>query len=132
MLVGREAELAHLHRWLDKAVNGQRQVVFVTGEPGIGKTALVEAFLRSLESRVRKREEDQKAKGKNQKAKREDQIPPLWIGRGQCIEHYGAGEAYMPVLEALGTAVPGTGGVSDWLRYSVNMRRPGWSRCRHC
>ena len=26
----------------------------------------------------------------------------LWIGRGQCIEQYGAGEAYMPVLEALG------------------------------
>ena len=25
----------------------------------------------------------------------------MWIGRGQCIEHYGAGEPYMPVLEAL-------------------------------
>jgi hypothetical protein len=24
------------------------------------------------------------------------------IGRGQCIEHYGTGEAYLPVLEALG------------------------------
>src|SRR5919106_451393 len=28
--------------------------------------------------------------------------PGVWIGRGQCIEHYGAGEAYLPVLEALG------------------------------
>jgi predicted ATPase len=26
----------------------------------------------------------------------------LWIGHGQCLEHYGAGEAYLPVLEALG------------------------------
>ena len=26
----------------------------------------------------------------------------LWVGRGQCIDHYGAGEAYLPVLEALG------------------------------
>ena len=26
----------------------------------------------------------------------------LWIGRGQCIEQYGAGEAYLPLLEALG------------------------------
>ena len=26
----------------------------------------------------------------------------LWIGRGQCVDHYGAGEAYLPVLEALG------------------------------
>ena len=28
--------------------NGQRQLVFVTGEPGIGKTALVEAFLAEI------------------------------------------------------------------------------------
>src|SRR5262249_34594035 len=26
----------------------------------------------------------------------------LWSARGQCIDHYGAGEAYLPVLEALG------------------------------
>ena len=26
----------------------------------------------------------------------------VWLARGQCIEHYGAGEAYLPVLEALG------------------------------
>jgi putative protein kinase ArgK-like GTPase of G3E family len=26
-------------------LNGERQIVFVTGEPGIGKTTLVEAFL---------------------------------------------------------------------------------------
>jgi len=26
----------------------------------------------------------------------------VWIGRGQCIEHYGSGEAYLPVLAALG------------------------------
>ncbi|MEW6298098.1 MAG: winged helix-turn-helix domain-containing protein, partial [Thermodesulfobacteriota bacterium] len=51
-LVGRDAELAALHRWLDKARRGERQVVFVTGEPGIGKTTLIEAFLQSLESRV--------------------------------------------------------------------------------
>jgi MoxR-like ATPase len=29
-------------------LNGERQVVFVTGEPGIGKTALVEAFVAQL------------------------------------------------------------------------------------
>src|SRR5262249_31012222 len=51
-LVGREAELAQLHYWLDKALRGERQVVFVTGELGIGKTTLVDAFLQGLESRV--------------------------------------------------------------------------------
>jgi predicted ATPase/DNA-binding winged helix-turn-helix (wHTH) protein len=77
-LVGREAELARLHKWLEKALAGERQIVFVTGEPGIGKTTLVEVFLASLSS------------GSS-----------LWIARGQCVEHYGAGEPYMPVLEAV-------------------------------
>src|SRR5215210_771076 len=45
LLVGREAELRRLHDWLGRARAGQRQVVFVTGGPGSGKTALVEAFL---------------------------------------------------------------------------------------
>jgi predicted ATPase len=27
---------------------------------------------------------------------------PLWIARGQCIAHYGSGEAYLPILDALG------------------------------
>src|SRR5262249_21367942 len=26
----------------------------------------------------------------------------LWLGHGQCIEQYGTGEAYLPLLEALG------------------------------
>jgi hypothetical protein len=44
-LVGRSGELTQLHHWLDKALQGERQIVFVTGEPGIGKTTVVEAFL---------------------------------------------------------------------------------------
>jgi hypothetical protein len=50
-LVGRETELAKLHHWLDKALHGERQIVFVTGEPGIGKTTIVEVFLQRLESK---------------------------------------------------------------------------------
>src|SRR2546426_3395944 len=79
VLVGREPELAQLHEWLAKALSGEHQVVFVTGEPGIGKTTLVDAFLHHVA-----------ASG------------GLWLGRGQCIEHYGAGEAYLPLLKALG------------------------------
>src|SRR5206468_2494555 len=44
-LVGRDAELARLHTFFETAVDGRRRLVFVTGEPGIGKTALVETFL---------------------------------------------------------------------------------------
>ena len=86
-LVGREAELAHLHARLAAALNGQRQLVFVTGEAGIGKTALVEMFLAEV-----------------------GEANALRIGWGQCVEQYGAGEAYLPVLEALGRLGRAAGG----------------------
>jgi len=86
-IVGREAAFAQLHGWLEKALSGERQFVFVDGEAGIGKTTVVEAFLERA-------------------ATKQD----LWIGRGQCVEHYGAGEAYLPVLEALGRLCHAPGG----------------------
>ena len=49
VLVGREAEFSQLHRWLETALESERQIVFVTGEPGIGKTTVVEAFLQQLQ-----------------------------------------------------------------------------------
>jgi DNA-binding winged helix-turn-helix (wHTH) protein len=58
VFVGREAELAQLHKLLDKSLQGEPLLVFVTGEPGIGKTTLVEAFLQSLESRVQSLESE--------------------------------------------------------------------------
>jgi DNA-binding winged helix-turn-helix (wHTH) protein/predicted ATPase len=76
-IVGRAQEVAQLQQWFLHAERGERQVVFITGEPGIGKTAVVDLFL----DRVR-------ATG-------------LRIGHGQCLEHYGKGEAYLPILEAL-------------------------------
>ena len=87
LIVGREAELAQLHQWWARALQGERQVVVVTGEAGIGKTAIVETFVAQVVGRE-----------------------PLWIGRGQCIEHYGAGEAYLPLLEALGRLCRGPDG----------------------
>ena len=78
-VVGREQALARMQRWLRRMQNGERQIAFITGEAGIGKTALVDAFART--------------------------IPPggrIRVGRGQCLEQYGTGEAYLPVLEAIG------------------------------
>ena len=42
--IGREAELERLGELYELAGQGRRQVVLVTGEPGIGKSTLVEAF----------------------------------------------------------------------------------------
>jgi hypothetical protein len=45
-LIGRSAILARMHAIWDRAAAGQRQTVFVTGEPGIGKSSLIGHFLR--------------------------------------------------------------------------------------
>ena len=76
--VERERALGQLDTWMKKAFDGERQVVFVTGETGIGKTTLVEAFL-----------------------ERASTDAAVWIATGQCMEHFAEGEAYFPVLEAL-------------------------------
>jgi DNA-binding winged helix-turn-helix (wHTH) protein/predicted ATPase len=104
-LVGREAELSQLQTVWHKALAGQRQVVFVTGEPGIGKTTVVEAFLKLI-------------------ANPQSSTPSLWIGRGQCVEQYGAGEAYLPVLEALSRMCREPGG--ERLIRLLRRHAPTW------
>jgi class 3 adenylate cyclase/tetratricopeptide (TPR) repeat protein len=44
--IGREAELALLHRHLELARSGRQQHVALSGPPGLGKTRLAEEFLR--------------------------------------------------------------------------------------
>ncbi len=77
-IVGRDQELEQLQRLFTRTLHGQRHIVFVTGEPGIGKTTVVNLFVDTVRAARQVR-----------------------IGRGQCFEHYGEGEAYLPVLEAL-------------------------------
>jgi DNA-binding winged helix-turn-helix (wHTH) protein len=116
--VGREAELAQLRNLFAKAVSSQRQVVFVTGEAGIGKTTLVEAFLQSLE------QASQSHIVQTLDPRRHTLDVSPWIGHGQCIEQYGAGEAYLPVLEALGRLGPQPGG--ERLLTILNQYAPTW------
>jgi tetratricopeptide (TPR) repeat protein len=78
--VGRESELAELEEWLRRALGSARQIGFIAGEAGIGKTVLVDEFLGRL---------------------RADLAPACLVAHGQCIEHHGAREPYLPVLEAL-------------------------------
>jgi predicted ATPase/DNA-binding winged helix-turn-helix (wHTH) protein len=101
LMVGREAELARLHEWWGWALKGQRQVVVVTGEPGIGKTTVVDAFAAQVWG-----------------------TEPLWIARGQCIEQSGGGEAYLPLLEALGRL--GRGADGDRLFDLLHQHAPSW------
>jgi DNA-binding winged helix-turn-helix (wHTH) protein/tetratricopeptide (TPR) repeat protein len=87
-LVGRSAELAQLNHLLAKSIEGIRQVAFISGDQGIGKTSLVDAFLGIANL-------EQYPQRVSVSATR-----PL-IARGQCIKSHGSGEAYMPILQAL-------------------------------
>jgi tetratricopeptide (TPR) repeat protein len=84
-LVGRDAELARLDDLLDRALAGSGGVVLLTGEAGVGKTALLKAFF----DRARQRE------------------TPISLFRARCVDQYGTGEAYLPFLEAAGTLLVG-------------------------
>jgi len=99
--VGRGEALAGLDSHLKKVLDGQRQVVFVTGEAGIGKTTLLDAF-------------QHRAAG----------YPSLRIARGQCIEGFGGKEAYYPMLEALGAFLQGS--EDSALVQMLAKRAPTW------
>ena len=77
--VGRAAELQRLAGCLTAARRGERQMVFVSGQAGVGKTALLETFLRGAAIAQ----------------------PGTVVATGACITHHGEHEAYLPVLEAV-------------------------------
>ena len=51
LLVGREAELAHLGSSLDRVSRGRAEVLLVSGEPGIGKSALIQELHKPIVAR---------------------------------------------------------------------------------
>ena len=77
-LIDRRSARDRLESYLKRAAKGERQIVFVSGEPGIGKTTFVDQFVQAAA-----------------------QLPDLWIARGQCVEGFGGQEAYYPILTAV-------------------------------
>ncbi len=77
--VGREPHLETLQQGFDSACSTQGMLLVVSGEPGIGKTELVEEFLRTLSFGGQ----------------------AVRIARGRCSERLEGTGAYLPFLEAL-------------------------------
>jgi DNA-binding winged helix-turn-helix (wHTH) protein len=97
-LFGRDVELEQLHDLIQRAAGGERQIVFVTGEPGIGKSALVAQFLSESIAGL-----------------------PVQVLKGECIEHLASREAYYPIFHALSAATKtGTlpGGIEVLRKYA--------------
>jgi DNA-binding SARP family transcriptional activator len=79
VFVARECELARLDHFLERSLAGQGQVVFVTGDAGSGKTALLHAFARRAQ----------------------EAHPDLVVAGGQCNAYTGVGDPYLPFREVL-------------------------------
>ena len=76
LIVGRNRELHTLRTALLAARNGHGSLMALTGEPGIGKTTVVERFLQEVGGTCR-------------------------VGRGHCSERLAGAESHLPVLEVL-------------------------------
>lgn len=76
-LIGRGNELAALYSAMRTAGAGTRQVVFITGEGGIGKTALTEDFRSQIEC-----------------------TSSALVAHGQCIPGFAGKQEYYPLADA--------------------------------
>ncbi len=74
--IGRRGAVTRLQESWRRAVAGQRQLCWIAGDAGVGKSTLLEAFIGVSGAAA--------------------------IAQGQCVEQYGSGEPYLPVLQALG------------------------------
>jgi len=101
-LAGNDRVVCELWDCLRSAFNGERQIVFIAAEPGIGKPTLADEF------------QDQAAAN----------VPGIRIARGQCVEGYGSKEAYYPMLEALGQLCRASG--RDSVVQTLAQQAPTW------
>jgi tetratricopeptide (TPR) repeat protein/tRNA A-37 threonylcarbamoyl transferase component Bud32 len=86
--VGRERELQELQSAFEGSSAGGLTLLCVTGEPGLGKTTIVEEFLDGLRER----------RG------------TAWVARGRCSERLAGTDALLPILEGLDSLVRGESG----------------------
>jgi len=100
--VGREKERAALQTAFQSVACGHGLLLCVTGEPGLGKTTLVEEFLTDLP----------------------EVTEPFRITRGRCSERLAGSEAYLPFLEALEGLLQGdaSGSIARLMRVTA----PTW------
>lgn len=100
--VGRETELHAIVRAFEAASAGERRCVFVRGEPGSGKSALVGRALAKIRGDAH-------------------------VIEGQSLEGFGIGTPYLPLLEALlGLAQSKGGAVAEELMATIERVAPSW------
>lgn len=100
-LVGRRRELTELRAAAQEVAGGQSLMVTVSGEPGLGKTTLIEEFLQEL-----------LASG------------AALIATGRCSERLAGAGAYLPILEMLGSLLNGV--EHESVAAAMKAMAPAW------
>lgn len=100
--VGRISQLKRLRNLFDEVCEGTSRIVFVTGEPGIGKTGLVNRFLDSL-----------------------NEDSTVLTALGYCVEGHGGVEPYYPVLDALTQLIHSEAG--PMVAHTLMSVAPNWA-----
>jgi DNA-binding winged helix-turn-helix (wHTH) protein len=101
IFVGRGAEMNVLLDAFDTAVESNRQMVFITGDSGVGKTALCEAFLRV--------------------AARRHAMRATWA---QCVKPTGPAEPYCPLVDVVTRLARSAG--DDSVHAILSRHAPSW------
>jgi DNA-binding winged helix-turn-helix (wHTH) protein len=99
--VGREAEIERMMDALDEASRSNRQFLFITGEAGIGKTSLCEAFLRLAATR--------------------HSLRATWA---QCNRATGPSEPYHPLVDLLARLIRSVD--DETINVTLARHAPGW------
>jgi predicted ATPase len=102
LTVGRVQEREALRAAFTSAAAGRGLVVCITGEPGLGKTTLVEEFLEEVAT----------------------EVGDVGIARGRCSERLAGAEAYLPFLEALDALLQAPAGASA--AQVMRLVAPSW------
>jgi tetratricopeptide (TPR) repeat protein len=102
-IVGRQGDRARLFDAWTQAASGQGQLLGVAGEPGVGKSTFVDACLLELSTRS-----------------------GIVVARGRCSERLAGTEAFLPILEALESAVRAD--PSGQVRGLLQRHAPTWFR----
>lgn len=100
-LIGRSSQLNALHEAFAQATKSQPKIVFVHGDAGIGKTALVETFCREVSGHHTTQ------------------------SYGRCIEGFSGAEPFYPIIEALSRLIKGANG--NKIQDALVAVAPSWA-----
>ena len=79
VMIGRAFEIAQLHACWQRTLTGEQQLILISGDPGVGKSTLVDTWLADLKPG-----------------------PEILYCKNNCLQQYAISGISLPILDALG------------------------------